>query len=154
MPSTGHFTRTYIDYDSETADFAIYHDVMTSANIVALQAAVVTLYQAADAICTGTPMAYRFENLYTLTGTPPTDPWSQREIKWRVDYHDAVTGDKHRTELPCADLDNLDPDDRSHAHIGDAGAVDAFVTAFEAIVKTKVGNAVVVDEITAVGRNL
>jgi len=154
MPSIGHFNRTYLDYDGEKSSVGIYHDVMTTGNIVALQAAMLTLYGAIDALCKGVPESYRFENIYTLVAAPPNDAWAQREIKWRVDYHDTTTGKPYRLEIPCADLDNLDPNDRAHAFIGDADKVDDFVTAFEAIAKSQDGNAVVVDEITAVGRSL
>lgn len=153
--ATGLFSRTYKDYDSETSNVQIYHDVLTSGNFTALTGAIVTMYQAMDLMVTGTPESYRFANEYPLANAQaPTDPWSQREIKWRVDYTDDVTGEPFHITIPCADLDLLDPNDRAHAHIGDAGTVDAFVTAFEAVAKSPRGNAVTVVEITAVGRNI
>jgi hypothetical protein len=87
---------------------------------------------------------------------PSEDETAQRELKWLVQYHNTTTNKKYRVELPCADMAQLDPNDRAHAHIGDAGVVDAFVTAFEAFVKPEdnPANAVEVDEITLVGRRL
>jgi hypothetical protein len=71
-----------------------------------------------------------------------------------VQYHDSTTGRKYSVELPTADPAMIDPNDRAHAAIGDAGPVDAFITAFEAVVISRDGNAVVVDEITLVGRRV
>lgn len=151
----GIFSRTYKDYDSELSNVQVYHDVLTSGNFTALTGLLVTMYAAMDLMQTGTPESYRFANEYPLANAqPPADPWSQREIKWRVDFTDNVTGEPYHITIPCADLDLLDPNDRAHAFIGDADKVDAFVTAFEAVAKSKDGNAVTVQEITAVGRNI
>lgn len=44
----------------------------------------------------------------TSTGvTAPTDPNSQNEIRWQVNYTDLVTGLKHRWFIPTADLSLL-----------------------------------------------
>jgi hypothetical protein len=153
--STGIFSRTYKDYDSELSNVQIYHDLLSSANFTTLTGLLVTMYAAMDLLQTGTPSAYRFANDYPLApANPPSDPYAQREIKWRVDYHDNVTGEPFYITIPCADLSLLDPNDRAHAHIGDADKVDAFVTAFNAVAKSPRGNAVTIDEITAVGRNI
>jgi hypothetical protein len=60
------------------------------------------------------------------------------------------------TEIPCPDITNaaLFKDDREHLDLGDEGPVEAFVTAFEAVVQSKEGNTVTVRKIKKVGRNL
>lgn len=75
----------------------------------------------------------------------------QREIKYLVRYHDNVTGQQLRSELPCADLSQLVAN-KEFVDIT-AGAGLAFKNAFEAYVVSDAGNAVVVDEIIFVARN-
>jgi len=87
------------------------------------------------------------------TGDPaPVSMYAQREIGLLVSYQDATTGKKYRMTIPGPDW----------ATIGQAGSdqvnpsVQAwtdFVTAFEANVKSEVGNAVTVMGGWLVGRS-
>lgn len=155
MPSIGYANRSYYDYDGEVGTLRVYVPVFDAAGYAANSAAITTLWSAIDAITLGGLWKHEMGNRFTDPNpVTPADPTAQRELKWLVQYHDSTTGKKYSTELPCADPAQLDPNDRAHAEIGDAGVVDAFVTAFEAIVKSEAGNAVVVDEITLVGRRI
>lgn len=78
---------------------------------------------------------------------------AQRELKWLVSYHDAVTLDKHSLEIPCADA-NLIAGNTTNMDLA-AGAGLAFLTAFEAhCIAPITGNAVELDSVELIGRNL
>lgn len=154
--ATGTFYDARRDYDGEVGSFRVNVAVLSAANFDA-QAALRSSFTVALAnIVGGNSDHFAIGNTYPglEQGQPSDDPLDQRELKWLVQYHDTTTNKKYRCELPCADLSQLDPDDRKNANIGDAGAVDGFITAFEAYVLSEAGNAVEVDEITLVGRNL
>lgn len=155
MPDVGRVSRSYLDYDSEVGTAAFYMTTLTSANYLAQQTLITALYSAIDAVTLGTPVRWEHGNMYTdANPVTPSNDAAQRELKWAVRYHDNVTGRKHNYEIPTADTAQLDPNDRAHAHIGDAGVVDAFISAFEDLVISPNGNAVTVEEITLVGRRV
>lgn len=154
MAVTGVYSHTRIDYNGEKSTHRVRVAEITAANFAAQETARAAYGVAIAGICNGVFNQYNHGNQDFLTNDPSSSPLDQREIKWLITYADATTGQLYRTELPCADLAQLDPNDRAHANIGDAGAVDAFVTAFEAFVLSPDGNAVEIQEITFVGRNI
>jgi len=155
MPSIGYANRSYYDYDSEIGTLRVYCTVRTAANFDAQGTLLAALWTAIDAITLGGLYKHEFGTRFTDPNPViPASQSAQRELKFLVQYHDTVTGKRLSMELPCADPAQLDPDDRAHAHIGDADVVDAFITAFEAFALSEVGNAVAVDEITLVGRRI
>jgi len=150
----GFFADTYLDYDGERSTVSIHTTPLTAANFdaqVALQDAFVV---ALSEMTLGNRGNWAYGNRRLLSNTKASLTTAQRESKWLIQWHDNVTLDKGTTEIPCANSAMLDPDDRKHANIGDSGNVDAFVTAFEAVALSKLGNAITVDEITHVGRNV
>lgn len=154
MALEGRFSSSRKDYDGEVSGYSLRTTVITAANFDAQHTLRVALTGAISGICGGTVQNTVESNVDVISNQPSSDPLDQRENKWLVQYHetaDPIT--TYRVELPCADLTKLDPNDRKHAQIGDAGAVDAFVTAFEAYILGPNGGAVTVDEITFVGRN-
>lgn len=153
MAVLGSYTRTMWDYGSEKTIFRCRCTALTAANFDAQETLRAALSVAIAGITIGTLEKWQHCNSEFQTSTPPSDPFAQRESKWLIDYRDAVTEETYRMELGTADLDQLDPNDRAHAHIGDAGVVDAFVTALEAFALSKDGNAIEVVEMTFVGRN-
>lgn len=98
--------------------------------------------------------AYEAKRSVLSADPKASDETARRELKWLVMYHDGTTFQKATLEIPCPDLTVQSEDFRGHADIGDSGAVDAFITAFEAIVVGPAGNAAVVDDILLVGRNI
>lgn len=151
MPIKGQFSMTQLDYDSESTTLTVNTTPLTAANFDA-QAILETAFLAAvSGVTLGTNIQWAKSKVTTLS-LDPGPAGAQRELKWRVDYHDATSLGRYRFEIGCADQDQLDPNDRKHAHIGDAGVVDALVTAIENYVLSPDGGAVVVDEITLVGR--
>lgn len=149
-------SQSWIDFDGEKSTTRVVVTPLTAANFDA-QGTLSSAYHIAVAnITLGNLVKNVVATEDTQLGTAPDDPEAQREKKWLVQYHDADNGNKYSCELPCADLSLLDINDRKHAAIGDGDVVDAFVAAFEAYVKSPFdpANAVVVDEITYVGRRL
>lgn len=154
MADKGVFSVTYLDYDGEASNVRLPFVALTAGNFAATETALDALRDAITAITLGTmsKTVYGNEDLVSITKAAVSD--AQRELKWLVQYHDTTSLKRYSCELPTADPAQLDAGDRLHANIGDAGVVDAFVTAFEAIIKSPTNGAVVVDEITLVGRNV
>jgi len=148
------FTQSLCDYDNEVGAWHVRSATLTAANFDAQATLRDALSAAVVDITVGTIVKQDYGNREAVALGPDANEESQRELKWLVQYHDNTTLDRYSIEIPCADVLELDPNDRAHADIGDAGHVDAFVTAFEAYVLSKAGNAVTVDEITLVGRNI
>lgn len=148
------FTITYNDFDGETSHARFRGAALTAANFDAQATLRGNLDTAVAAITLGNKARTQFGEVAITGAGEATSSSAHRESKWWVQYHDNTTFKTYRMEIPCPDPNALDTNDRKHAEIGDAGVVDAFVTAFEAYVLSPVGNAVTVDEITWVGRNL
>jgi len=149
----GFLTLTIRDYDAEAAITRLRVPTLTAANFDA-QAGLRQTFLTTALAMTEVPAAagVYYGNEQTNDMLPDDDPLSQRENKWLVQYHDAVTAEPGHFYIPCADLTLLDPNDRAHANIGDGDKVDAFVTNAEAFLETEASNAIVVDEITFVAR--
>lgn len=155
MPSKAHIT--FKDFDNETSSFQVNGVALTSANFDAQNTLWGNLLTAIDGITLGNPQSY-FIGLETGGSTlPATSPVARREVKWLVTFTDDVTGKQYRREIPCPDLTNaalFSSGDKEKADLLQAN-VAAFVTAFEAFVTvTDAENAVTIQEIRMVGRNL
>lgn len=91
-----------------------------------------------------------------LSAATPASQGAQREKKWLVRYHDTVTNKKYQLEIPTADeigvalLPNSDFADLT------VTPMSTFVTAFNAFARNpdNDANAVVIDSVQFVGRNL
>lgn len=156
MPGYAKYNITYSDYNGEKSTFSCQTAEVSGAavDMDAKELEFVNLQDAIAGITVGLKTkAERVQGDTVATGEA-SSVHAQRERKWLVQYHDGTTFKRYTLEIPCADLDQLDPNDKANAHIGDAGVVDAFVTAFEAYALTPDGNSPVVDEITHVGRNV
>jgi len=153
--TSGKLSFTQRDYGGEdtTSNFVV--PAITAANFAAQETLRNAFTAAIAAMTTGNEIRRTFGNV-VVDETPTNAPLQtdQREAKWRVDYTDDVTGKADHFTLGCADLLLLDANDRAHAHIGDAGDVDGFITACEAYVLSPAGNAITIREITHVGRNI
>lgn len=152
MADQGFLSRTYADYDNERSNFRVRVPALTAANFDAQATLHNNLVIAIAGMVNGVLVKSAVGNEDLVALGPASDPATQRELKWLVQYHDGSTLRRYSVEMPCADTSVLDPNDRAHAHIGDAGPVDAFITAFQNVVLSPTGGAVVVDEITLVGR--
>jgi len=146
------FSCTHTDYDGERSNHGFNVTPLTAANFDA-QNTLMNLYLAALVeMVLGNRYKSGQGNWVLNNIENASDQAAQRELKWLIQYHDGTTLKSYSVELPTAKTAVLDPNDRAHAHIGDAGVVDAFVSAFEAYALTPDGHAPIVDEITLVGR--
>lgn len=155
MPGYAFFNISYHDYGGEVSGFRCRTPELSGAAVDydAMLVEFVDLQDKIAGITIGLKVkAERVQGNTVALGNAPVVE-AQRETKWLVQYHDDTTKKKFTLEIPCADLTMLDPGDRPHANIGDAGAVDDFVAAFEAYAITPDGGVPVVDEITHVERN-
>lgn len=150
----GKYTRTLMDYDSEVSTVQVYATDLSEANIAAQITLQSNFGAAINGMSTGSLQKIEYGNVVSANNPAPPDPFAQRELKWRVDYSDDVTGEKGYFTVPCANAARLDPNNRGKAEIGDGAQVDAFVTATEAYVLSKAGNAITVLQIVLVGRNI
>lgn len=160
---------TLRDYSGESATMGFNTGVITAGNLagVLTQFGALRTAIAAISLC---EVAKEGLSVFrtNLSYTNPTDPNAQRERKWLVEYRDATEyfdaptnsipnegfGKPFNVEIPGADLDltdvllpGTDIVDLTQTQIA------AFVTAFEALVKSPHGGAVEVFRITHIGKN-
>lgn len=154
MAEVGFSVVRFKDYDNEAASFGIRSPIITALNFDAQETLRDAFLAALDDIVVGLRVGGDWGNRDLVALGPSDDEEAQRELKWLVQYHDTGTLRSYTVEIPCADLLHLDPQDRANAEIGDAGHVDAFITAFDAFVRSPTGGVTAVDEITLVGRNV
>jgi len=152
MPTKGQFSISYTDYDNEHSNCGFAVAALSAGNFAAQAGLEAAFISAAQALVLGNRWKHSVGNVTLNNISPASSDAAQVELKWLVQYHDATTLKRYSFELPTANTAVLDPNDRAHAEIGDADVVDAFVTALEAYGLTPDGNAMVVDEITLVGR--
>ena len=122
-------------------------DAISDVNLTAL-------FDAVDGVIVGNPGVSTL-NVSTPkdqgSGVKSSDKTAQRELKWLVTVVDAVTGEKYRFEIPCPDMSILGDDGSTMVTSSGTGA--ALLSAVQAHVLSKVGNAVTVSTIRLVGRN-
>jgi hypothetical protein len=143
------------DYDGEAANHRFATTVLTAANWSA-QATLRGDYSIALAAIIGGILQWtRYGNRTRVSAAAASNVLAQRELKMMVQYHDASTGEIMKPLLlPCPNLVNLDSADRAHFNIGDGDVIDDLVDALEAYLIVNTNHAVVVDEMTLVGRRL
>lgn len=149
---TSRLVLTYLDHSLEKSTVQFRGVSLAAANFDAQVTLAGNLETAVAALTNGTlhKRTRVASEAVIATGAPAAGV--QREAKYMVTYRDNVTGKKYRLEIPCADLSILEEgtDRVSHTHAAWTG----FQTAFEAYVLSEAGNAVVLEEIIHVGRNL
>lgn len=151
---TSQFSYTFRDYANESSTVGLHVDEVTAANFDAQVAAQASLLSALEGVSLGNEIKNQMTaNVTKSQPSPASDPNAQRELKWMVRAFDAVTYDLVTIEIPCADLSLLDPNNLDRMVI-DSGAGATLVSEIEANVLSKNGNALTVNEIVLVGRNL
>lgn len=145
------------DYSGEGTVMTVSVPDITAANFDAQETLHAALETAIELVVIGAKVKRQkiIEDLGA--GGFASDTEAQREAKWLVSYHDdSFPARKLSVELGCADV--IDPDllvqNSDMADLTDADWV-AFIAAFEAVVVAPyTANAVTIDRITLVGRNL
>jgi len=149
----GQYTRTLKDFDGEISSVQVHSADLTEVNIAAQLIAQANFGAAINDMSTGSLQQIRYGNVVESNQPAPVDPWAQRELKWRVDFVDAVSGNPYHFTIPCADATLLSTIAKGEADLTDADVI-AFVAATEAYVLSKEGNAITVERIVMVGRNI
>jgi hypothetical protein len=149
----GRFALSFIDHGNEGAAMGVNIVDLNAGNFAAQDAAMDALASAVAAVTRGTLVKDTRVAVETVTpGTPPASAEAQRETKWLVRATDDVTGFAVTFTIPTADLTNLVPNTGAMDLVGANGA--ALVAAIEAVVTSRLGNAISVVEILHVGRNI
>jgi len=137
------------DNSNENSTFKIaVDDAISDANITALRDAI-------DGVSIGTVgQTYLDLSVAKDAGSQalPASPFAQRETKWLASYTDDVTGEAYKKEVPCADLSLIVAGTQA-MNIA-AGAGLTFKTQWDALVKSRDGNATTLQGAIHVGRNL
>jgi len=150
------YERTYRDFSLEKSTHKINLSVITVGTIVGVLANIANYVAAVDAIVLGVAAQDAIiMDRTTLSGSAPTDPFAQRELKWLVHYHGDTTGKKYTLEIPTAD-----PTGRlvTGTDLMDLTETDAatWKTAFEGICMSPDDDTetITIDYVELVGRNL
>lgn len=147
----GFYNRKLKDYDGENSSVTVHAADLNAGNIATELTLQSNFGAALNNITLGSLQTIRYGNGVDALSAAPSDVWAQRELKWFVQFRDTVNGEPGHFTVPTADATKLDPNNRGHAYIGDAGDVDAFITAAEAYVKSRDGNAIEILDITLIG---
>lgn len=142
------------DYANESSSVGLHIAEVDAANFDTQVAAKATLLSALDGVSLGNFIKSQLTvDIDKAQPAPASDPNAQRELKWLVRAFDSVDYDPVSIEIPCADLSLLDPVNQDRMVIA-SGAGATLVSALEAHALSKAGNAITVNEIVLVGRNL
>lgn len=150
---------TFADFDGEESTAKFPGTPLTAANFDAEIALIATLRAGVNGIQRGKELKYSVNALVSPQAAGrASDEEAQREEKCVVRYHDSVTFKPGTLTIPCVDMTLQLTGHPGAFFIDGEGNEESewttFVAAFEAYVSGAGGNAVVVDEIVHVGRNL
>lgn len=139
----------FVDFTNEKSNAKVYVDAaITDLNITAIVGAIDGL------VVDGRQQAVLQVETDKDAGIsgPATSALAQRENKWLVRATDDVNGKYVQFEIPCADLTLLS----GGTDVLDLSGTEAaaFVTAAEANILSQDGNAISIESIQFVGRNL
>lgn len=153
---TGEVSFSVRDYSNEVSSHRIDIADLTSANFdtyVGASGLVPDYYDALNAIVLGNISRERITARNILISSAPAGSvYAQVELKWQLTYTDAVTGKQWQREIPTPDLTLLVAG--TDLMNITAGAGLAYKTAFEAVAVSPDGNAVTLNSVRVVGRNL
>jgi len=147
------YSRVLKDYDGENTTLRVAINEINAGNIADIVTQTANFGAALNDITLGSLQALRYGNETISASPPPADPYAQRELAWLVRYTDNSTGKRQHMTIGTADPTMLDANNRGFAD-PDKTEVAAFIDAFEAMVVSDAGNAVTVESIQLVGRNI
>lgn len=149
----GTYSRTLKDFDGEVSTVQVHTTDLNAGNIAAQITLQADFGTAINDMSLGSLQKIAYGNLVESNQPKPSNVWAQRELKWRVDFTDDVTGEPGFYTIPCANADLLSLIAPAEADLTDADVI-AFVAASDAYVLSKAGNATSVQRIVMVGRNI
>jgi len=139
---------------AEKSNWQVWISDLTAANFTAQNGLISALFTATLDITLGAQAGTNILAASTRSSVNVSNPLAQRENKWLVRYHDS-SGVKFSVEVPTADLSLL-TEGTEFLNLADGGPIAAYVSAFEAVVKSPDDptHAVTVDSIQFVGRKV
>lgn len=150
MPSE--YVVTVQDFGREKSTASFRGVNVTPENFEAQMVLMDNLYAALQDVIIGTiAQTTRIAARATVTETPPSNAFAQRENKWLVKARDDSNQRPVLFEIPCADLSLLDP--VTERMDSDSAEYIALVAALEAYARSIDGNPISVEEIVFVSRN-
>lgn len=149
----GRYARTLKDYNDEITTVAVRAVDLNAGNIAAQLILQSDFGAAINDISLGSLQKIEYGNQVFSNSPAPVDTWAQRELKWRIDYTDDVSGEPGFFTVGCADTSLLDPNNKAVMNVLDQDVID-FIAAFEAYAISKDGNAVTFVQGLLVGRNI
>jgi len=143
------------DYSNEKSSFSVTSVTANAGNLAAQQTLAANLVAAVDDLTIGELTKQQMALVILDLPAIPTSPYAQRELKWLVQYQGNTSGKLFSTEIAAPDItDNV----VVNSDQADLTSTDwsAFVTAFEAFVKSPDNGTEAVTVISArlVGRNI
>lgn len=148
----GAYNLFYRDYDSEGSSVGFH--VAEPTDLGAWTSALEALRDAVEAVSLcQLGKETLIADVRMVSKAPAIDPEAQRELKWLVRGYDLVTFAPWSAEIPGADVNLLDPNNRAYMDPTSAEYA-ALVTQIEATALTIAGNGIVVENIALVGRTL
>lgn len=154
---THYGTLTFRDYSKELSRTTFNYGAVTVASLPGLLTDWGNLKTAIQGVSIGTLANELLVIDNTLlSGTKPTDPWAQRELKLKVNYIGNTTQKPFHVTIPCVDLDALTLNDSDEVLLADSGVMAALVTAMETIMRTPDDDTETITVTSAfiVGRNI
>ena len=149
----GNYVRTLKDFDGEVSNVQVHVTDLTELNIAAQITLQANFGAAINDLSLGSLQKIQYGNQVDSNQPAPVDVWAQRELKWRVDFTDDVSGEPGHYTIPCANAALLSAVAKGEADLTDADVI-AFVAASDAYVLSKAGNPTSVQRIVMVGRNI
>lgn len=140
------------DYGNEGTRHSFYFPTVTSANYDAQSAAIDSVQAAINSVVTGNFSGLRWLARNELVGAKASDPDAQRERKWLVSYTDDTDPIGNGSfEIGMADSAEL-ASDSENMNVASGNGL-ALVTALEANLVSRLGNAITISSIKLVGRS-
>lgn len=143
-----------IDYSNSRSSVDFYFGAITVGSLPGFLTQFGALRTALGNIILGTVSRERWiGDSNVLSNLPPVNSQATRLLKWHVHYVDTFKAYDHDLEIATPDVSLLSPDFEDHIDYSDP-AVQAFITAFEDIVRVPIAGGeypVVIEHIYLVG---
>lgn len=144
------------DYSDESSHTSFETDDITAANIDTVETLAASLITAIQGVVAGSVRSRRtvLDTTIVDAGLPATAV-AQREVRWRLELADSVTGERIYRELATANLADID---LFAANSDDANMSDAAWVSLKSAIdgnynNPKTGNSILLIGATLVGRN-
>lgn len=151
-----HSIFTLRDFSGETTSVRIYNGDITAISLPGFLTDFGTVRAAVEGITLGVMAKEQWVgDLTDLSAALPANVFAQRELKWLVRYHDTVTQEKATLEIGTADPTGVMVPASDFADLTIA-PMSTFVAQFNAFARhpESAVNAVIVDSVQLVGRNI